>query len=214
VQRERLLHGTAAAVHAKGSVEVTVAEIVVAAGLSREVFYAHFHDKREALLAAQQLIFEQMMAACAGAFFTPNTPWRERVWQTGRAFTGFIVAQPDLARLGFVETYALGDAEAQPRTDEFLLAFTVFLREADRQRAAAGEVPEVFHEAIAGAVMEIAASHIRRGHAAELPGLLGVIVYTILTPFLGRDAADEFVRRKLQELGVSDAHADGDHVAA
>jgi AcrR family transcriptional regulator len=202
VQRERLLHGTAAAVRVKGSTEISVAEIVVAAGLSREVFYAHFHHRQDALLATQQLTFEQMMAACAGAFFTPGGSWPERVWQTGSAFTGFVVAQPDLSRIAFVENHALGRAGAR-RADEFLMAFTVFLREAQHQSESPGNASEVLCEAIAAAIMEIVASHIRRGRASELPGLLPVIAYTVLTPFLGREAADEFVQAKLRELGVS-----------
>jgi AcrR family transcriptional regulator len=213
VQRERLLHGAAAAVRDKGSTEVSVAEIVAAAGLSREVFYAHFHHKQDALLATQHLGFEQLMAACASAFFTPGNSWPERVWQAGSAFTGFVVAHPGASRIGFVEKHALGRAGAR-RADEFVMAFTVFLREAQHQSESPGNISEVLCEAIGAVIMEIVGAHIRRGRAGELPGLLPVIAYTVLTPFLGRQAADEFVVGKLRELGVSESFADGDYVAA
>ena len=52
-QRTRIIHGTSEVVVAKGYAAATVADIVAAAGISRDVFYEHFSNKHEAFLAAQ-----------------------------------------------------------------------------------------------------------------------------------------------------------------
>jgi AcrR family transcriptional regulator len=192
VQRERVLHATAEVVCAKGYAASTVADIAGAAGLSREMFYAHFKDKRDAFLQAQQLVFEQMIAASAGAFFTSDTTWPERIWEAIRTTTAWILDQPTLAHFDFIEAYALGPTDAK-RVDENVLAFNVFLEEGYRYRPQAAELPRMFAEAIAGSVLELAAFYIRHDRAAETPGLLPLLTYVILAPFTGAQKANELI---------------------
>lgn len=192
VQRERILHATAEVVCAKGYAASTVADIAAVAGLSREMFYASFRDKRDAFLQAQQLVFEQMIAASAGAFFTSEITWPERVWEAIRTTTAWILDQPTLAHFDFIEAYALGPSDAK-RVDENVLAFNVFLEEGYRYRPQAAELPRLFAGAIAGSVLELAAFYIRHGRAAETPGLLPLLIYVILAPFTGVREANELI---------------------
>jgi AcrR family transcriptional regulator len=198
VQRERILHATADVIHAKGYDDTTVADIVAKAGVSREVFYSHFHSRSDAFLATHKLVFEQMMATAAGAFIASSGTWPERVWDSWGAATGLVVGSPSLAHFAFVESYALGPSVAQ-RTDEAVLAFTVFLRDGHRYVRDDGAPSAAIPTAIAGAVMETTASYIRHDRAEELFALLGTMVYMILAPFLGADGAIEFVESKLRE---------------
>ncbi len=202
VQRERLLEATAKVVRQKGYANMTVGNVVSAARVGREVFYAHFHDKREAFMATYRQGFEHSLVAAAEAFFTSQGEWPERVWESGRAFTLFFLSVPDLAYLGFVESYALGPEEA-PRADDTLLGFTVFLEDGYRYRPEAADLPRVASEAIAGAVVETAVAYVRHDRVAELPGLLPVISYLVLAPFTGTAAANEFIERKLDEAAQS-----------
>ncbi len=55
---------------AKGYASTTVADIVAAAGVSRDVFYGHFADKQNAFLEAQQHPTEYILDTCAAAFFS------------------------------------------------------------------------------------------------------------------------------------------------
>jgi len=198
VQRERILHATADVIHAKGYDDTTVADIVAKAGVSREVFYAHFHSRSDAFLATHKLVFEQMMATAAGAFIASSGTWPERVWDSWGAATGLVVNSPSLAHFAFVESYALGPSIAR-RTDEAVLAFTVFLRDGHRYvRGRVGPSPAI-STAIAGAVMETTASYIRHDRAENLFVLLPMMVYMILAPFLGADDAIEFIEVKLRE---------------
>jgi AcrR family transcriptional regulator len=196
-QRERLLHATGRAAAAGGYAKATVADIVAAAGVSREVFYEHFHDKQEAFAETVKFVFEQLMAPSAGAFFSTDGPWPERIWQASAAFTGFIVGQPALVHAVFVEPYAVA-ADVQ-RPDDFLLGFTLFLEDGYRYRPDAAQVPRIAGEAIGGAVLESINSYLRSGRTAELPELVPGVAYMILAPFMGPDAAYEFVVRKARE---------------
>jgi AcrR family transcriptional regulator len=198
VQRERILHATAQVIRAKSYANITVADIVATAGVSREVFYSHFHSRREAFTDTHNLVFEQIMASTASAFLSSWSDWPEQVWESGRAFTEFFVAASSFAHFAFVESYALGPAGAL-RTDDAILAFTVFLEEGHRYRRQATRLPALIAEAIAAAVMETAAFYVRHGSAEELLGLLPLITYVILAPFTGTDAAREFVEGKLGE---------------
>lgn len=195
VQRERILHATADAVRAKGYAEITVADITAAAGISRESFYTYFPDKRAAFLATRNLVFEQAVAASAGAFFTASTTWPERVWDSALTFARFALTRPSFAHFGYVETYALG-RESTDATDEGLLAFTIFLADGYRWRAEAAQVPQPAAQAIACATMELSAFYVRHERGEELWGLLPLVVYTILAPFMGVDAANEFIDGK------------------
>jgi AcrR family transcriptional regulator len=196
-QRERLLHATGRVVAAGGYAKATVADIVAAAGVSREVFYKHFHDKQEAFAETIKFVFEQIMARSAGAFFSTDGPWPERIWQASAAFIGFIVDQPGLAHAVFVEPYAVAPDVQRP--DEFVVGFTLFLEDGYRYRPEAAHVPRVAGEAIGGAVLEAINSYLRSGRSAELPELVPGGAYMILAPFMGPDAAYEFVVRKARE---------------
>jgi AcrR family transcriptional regulator len=192
VQRERILHATAQVVCAKGYPASTVADIAGAAGISREVFYGLFKDKRDAFLQAQQLVFEQMIAASAGAFFTSETTWPERIWEALRTTTAWILDQPTLAHFDFIEAYALGPSDAK-RVDQNVLAFNVFLEEGYRHRPQAAELSRLFAEAIAGSILELAAFYIRHDRVSETPALLPLLAYVILAPFTGVKEANQLI---------------------
>src|SRR5580704_9118594 len=66
-QRERLLRATVAAIADKGYPDVTVADIVRRAKVSRAAFYLHFRSREDSFLAATrrggQLLFAHVMEA-------------------------------------------------------------------------------------------------------------------------------------------------------
>jgi AcrR family transcriptional regulator len=202
VQRERILHATADVIRAKGYEDTTVADVVAQAGVSREVFYSYFHSRSDAFGATHKLVFEQMMATAAGAFIASSGVWPERVWDSWGAATALVVNSPSLAHFAFVESYALGPSISR-RTDEAVLAFTVFLRDGHHYVRGSAAPSATITTAIAGAVMESTASYIRRDRAEELFTLLPMLVYMILAPFLGGDDAIGFIEGKLRESAAA-----------
>ncbi len=212
VQRERIAYATAEVIKNRDATSVAVAEIVAAAGVSREVFYAHFRDKEQAFLATHQLIFEQLMAATTSAFFTPDTTWPERVWEAGLAFTELLAARPSFAHFGFVSAYGIGEIGVR-RVDETILAFGLFLEEGYRYRPEAAELPRLVSDVIAVAIMELCALYVRADRTEELPRLVPAVTYTALAPFMGSRAAGEFVDARLnacRPLNVEASSEDGE----
>jgi AcrR family transcriptional regulator len=196
-QRDRIIHATAQTVHAKGYEKMTVADIIAAAGLSREIFYAHFHNKRQAFAAVAAHGYEQAIGNCARAFFVSESAWPDRVWDATEAMATFLASNPSLAYASLVEGYVLGPDVL--RTDEMMLSYTVFLEDGYSYRPEAARTPRLVGEAIGGATHETVDRVVRHGCAKELPTLLPLITYMMLAPFTGTTVANEVVDRKLAE---------------
>ena len=195
VQRERIAYATAEAIRQKGYANITVADIVATAGLSRDAFYTHFRDKQGAFEEAIQLTFERLLATLAGAFFGSSGSWPEQVWEAGLAFGRFIEGDPALANFLFVGTYAppmyIG------RVHDFVLAFTVFIEHGNRFEPQTEEVPRIVSEAIVCSVLEAVTFHVRHDRVRELWGLIPLITYMVFAPFMGTADAAGFVETKI-----------------
>ncbi len=109
-QRERLLRAVIAAVARHGIHDVTVADIVRGARVSKGAFYEHFTGKEDCFLAATraggQMMADRVVAA------TKRLPARasaERVLRTGiAAFLGFLAAEPAFTRAFYIDMPAAG----------------------------------------------------------------------------------------------------------
>ena len=193
LHRERIAYGTAVAIHAKGYAEVTVTDIVASSGVSRDVFYAEFHDKHEAFNEAAKLVFEQLLATMASAYYGTTASWPERVWSAGEAFARFLEDHPVLAHFLFV-----GTSSPHPQVDrvnEYVLAFKVFIDDGFAY-AQTTDLPDVTSELLVCVVLAIVSYQIRQARVRELRGLIPAIVYTVICPFLGRKEADAFVAKR------------------
>ncbi len=195
VQRERIAYATAEAIRAKGYSDVTVADIVASAGVSRDAFYAQFHDKDEAFDGAAQLVFEHLLATMAGAFFGGPREWADQVWDAGWAFDRFLESEPSLANFLFIATYA--PPARVGRVLDFVLAFSLFVEGGNRSRPEDAQLPRTITEAIVCSVLEAVNYEIRNERVDALRGLIPAITYAVFAPFIGGDAADAFVRSKL-----------------
>jgi AcrR family transcriptional regulator len=195
VQRERIAYGTAAAIQEKGYANITVGDIVTGAGVSRDVFYAHFHDKHEAFGETVKLLFEQLLATMASAFFSSPGDWPDRVWEAGDAFARFVEDSPVLAHFLVVGTYAPPDYI--DRVNDFVLAFTLFVDDGYRFRPEAADLAPLVSKVLVCAVLEAVTFHVRHDRIEDLRGLIPIIVYMVLAPFMGTEDADRFVQAKI-----------------
>ena len=187
--RERIAYGTAHAIHEHGYIATTVSDIVASSGVSRDVFYAEFHDKHEAFNEAAKLDFEQLLATMASAYYGSSAPWPERVWAAGEAFARFLEDRPVLAHLQFVGTSA-----PHPQVDlvnESVLAFKVFIDDGYQNGTQAPE--PIASEALVCAVLSIVTYQIRVDRIWEVRGLIPPIVYTVIAPFLGLREAEKLI---------------------
>ena len=84
------------------------------AGTSHRVFYGHFANKEEALLAALDSGSAQMLAAVLPAFRRARS-WQESVRAAYEAMFAFGIEEPEYTQLGAVEMYTVGKRALQTR---------------------------------------------------------------------------------------------------
>jgi AcrR family transcriptional regulator len=187
-QRTRLIYATAEVMMAKGYADTTVADIVAAAGVARDVFYEHFADRQQAFLEAQQHPTQYILDACSAAYFAVED-WPQRVWDCLTVLLELIVANRALSHLRLVGCYAAGPAAIR-RAEEITRSFTVFLEEGYSYRPEAHELPRLCSATTAGAIFEVIQRHVADGDPDGLLRSLPQIVYIAIAPFTGpRDAA-------------------------
>ncbi len=193
--RTRVLHAVATLMRSKGYEHTTVGDIVAEANIARGVFYAQFRGKEESFLAAKAATLQESIGASAAAFSLGAT-WEDRVWEGLNAMFTYTAENPDRAYLELIETHAAGPAAIQ-RMFESQLAFTIFLADGYRQRPSAGRLPELCSEAIAGSIFALMRRQVIRAGANRMGEVLPLGAYVVLAPFIGAEAAFEYVRERV-----------------
>jgi len=182
-QRAHVIQGTAEVMLRIGYANATVADIVAAAGVARDVFYEHAANKHDAFMQAQQHGTQDMLDACARAYFAVDG-WPRRAWEMLAVLLELIAANPALAHVRLVECYAAGTAAVR-RAEEIATSFTIFLEEGYRHRPEAQALPHLCSVAIAGAIFEIIQRYVAQGRCDELPRQLPLLTYVAIAPFTG-----------------------------
>jgi AcrR family transcriptional regulator len=180
-QRERLLAAVPGVVAERGYEAMSVADIVKAAAVSRNAFYKNFSDKQECFATAHdaghERLFEALVQPCEEGATTER-----RVERSLAAGLDALAAEPDVARLLFVEAPSAGE-EIALRYHEWLGRYGTLLR------SAAPEVPPESMPApevegvIVGGIASRVASEVLNGRAAELPKLTAPLVEYVLAFF-------------------------------
>jgi AcrR family transcriptional regulator len=193
-RRQRILAAVARLSRERGYRAMTVAEIVAAAGVSREAFYEQFHSKEDAFLAALNMALQGGMSGAAGKFFGGPT-WPDRVWSGLRAMLRYMASNPDFVWLGIVDAYSAGHA-AVARAFDNRMTYTLFLEDGYRQRPQAERLPRLCSEAIGGAIFELIRRQAVHGRTAQMLELLPQAAFVAMAPFTGAAEALELVRTK------------------
>ncbi len=193
--RQRIMFATAQVVQERGYTAATVSEITRLAGVDGRALYRLFADKQEAFSAIHELGFQYLMAATAGAFFAGKS-WPERIWEAFRAAAQSVDDTPTFAHVAFVEAYALG-ARGIQRVEDSHIAFTIFLQEGYRYQHEGAPPSRPALEAIITTIFEIVYLQARASRKPKAAGLLAHFVYLCLAPFIGGEAANEFIDSQL-----------------
>lgn len=113
-QRARMLRAAADAMAERGYAATTVADVIKRAGVSRETFYQQFTNKQACFVAALEAAIGQL--AAAGEPITTGTPL-ERFDRFLGTYLASLAAEPALARLFLIETYAAGPEAMRRRLE-------------------------------------------------------------------------------------------------
>ncbi|HEY1457410.1 MAG TPA: TetR/AcrR family transcriptional regulator [Solirubrobacteraceae bacterium] len=187
-QRERILRAMAQAAAEHGYANVSVAEVLKRAGVSRETFYEQFSNKEACFLAVYDEAVAVIMKELREAL--PPPPWASHdgpLERLGRFFESYLDAlesEPALARAALIESYAAGPvsilrrAEGQARGAEAIAAMVGAKDE--RQRFAC--------TALVAMIVGLATQRIASGQGEQLQDLHAPLM--------------DFARSSLRAVGI------------
>lgn len=180
-QRERLIAAMVAAVAERGYADVTVADVVAAARVSRTSFYAQFTDKEDCFFAAtakgRRLMFAQISGSVGEQ---PHGADDLALLRAGlRAYLAFLCAEPAFAAVFYLELPSVGRRGADRLADarrKLAARTAVWHARARGQHPDWPQVPTEVYRALTGATEELVREQVRAGATSHLPMLENVIV--------------------------------------
>jgi AcrR family transcriptional regulator len=187
-QRERLIAGLAQAVSEHGYNAVTITHITKAARVSRRVFYQHFEGKEECFLAAFDIVLAHIHELIEEA--VAEVPdWPHGVVVGLRAFLEFLDDEPELARLGMVDSITAGPAIAE-RFRDAIDGFVPWLKMGRSERSSSQRpLPDSAEESLLGALASMISRSIAFGAPQRLTDLLPDLAEFLLMPYVGPEEA-------------------------
>ena len=198
VQRERLLAAMLRAAAELGYREANVQDVIERAGVSRPTFYEHFANKEACFLAAFDITARRLRERVASAAAKGGDNWRDRLRFGLETLLHFTASEPDAARTLIVEARA-ASVEAVMRRDDLLDHFAGCI---DAQvREAFPEAPShspVTAAGIVGGVEALLYSRLNKNEVKDLDSLLPSMMYFLVLPYAGHEAASEELALALQ----------------
>ena len=190
-QRERLLRAVIAAVAETSFGEVTVAQIVRGARVSKAAFYAHFTGKEDCFLAATRMGGQLMMdrVVAAARRLPADASAEEALRASIAAFLEFLAGEPAFARAFYVDMPAAGPravGRIEAAQHRFAGLNSAWHDRARRDHPDWPIVPYQAYYALAGATTELVRAEVRRGKIRAMPGLEDTLVALHLAVLAGR----------------------------
>ncbi len=191
-RRQDILAGMIRVVGAKGYKETAVADVIEEAETSRTTFYKYFEDKHDCFLAAYEMLVEQVfgevVAKCDG-----EASWMSRMTTGLTTIVDRFADEPELARTAVVEVAAAG-ADARKLHTDAIARFTEYL-DGGRALAEGKALPENISLMSAGAVSGLIFDELLAGRAERLPDRLPDLLFAMLVPYVGPQAATAEMRK-------------------
>lgn len=196
--RQRLTEAVVVETVDSGYAGLTIERIVRRAGATPDLFYSQFSDKKAAVAAAYESIFERYLSRLLQACKVQSS-WPLKV-KVGIGVTlDMVAASPTEAQFLAVEAMAI---------DEHLRRRAPALRDRLARLLAAGrsetprgaELPGVIESALVGGIAGVIVAQLQHGEAKRLPALAPDLVELTLTPYLGRAEAAEVAGRQRPQI--------------
>jgi AcrR family transcriptional regulator len=181
---ERIARAVAAVLAEKGYLQMSTDDIAARAAISLSTFYAHFADKRDAVLAALEMSGAQVMALAVPAARRAGD-WQEGVRALFEAICAYFTAEPDMAQLALVGVHGAGP-RALARRDRVIESLTEMLAPAFDENP---EAPPIAAEAAAAAVYALLGEQLRREGPRRLAAAVPLATYVTLVGFVGPERA-------------------------
>lgn len=200
-QRDRLLDAMAQSCAEKRYAEVSVADIVATARVSRSTFYEIFPDKESCFLAAYDAILGRFVTEVIKACQAPELTWPEQIELGIEASLDFLAAEPAFARMCIVDMFSAGPS-ALERYLSAVRLIAAFVDGGRTQMPDREDVPEsVGTMAVSGAAVVIRAEIVAE-RTQDLPRVGPDILYSLLVPYMDREEALDRSERYAEHLAT------------
>ncbi|MGB0121684.1 MAG: TetR/AcrR family transcriptional regulator [Solirubrobacterales bacterium] len=198
-QRDRLLDSMAQACAEKRYAEVSVADIVSRARVSRSTFYEIFPDKEACFLAAYDAILGRFVTEVIKACQAPDLSWPEMIERGIATSLGFLAAEPAFARMCIVDMFSAGPSALE----RYLSAVRLIAAFVDGGRQAMPgreDVPQSVSSMVVGGAAVVIRAEIVDERTEYLPEVGPDLLYSILVPYVDQAEALERSERYAQTL--------------
>ncbi|MEU5881089.1 helix-turn-helix domain-containing protein [Spirillospora sp. NPDC047279] len=165
-QRGRLLVAMVEVAAEKGYGATSVADVLKRSRVSRLTFYEHFANKEACFIAAYDLVTEILATRIDGALSSGGTAM-ERVDRVVGAYLAALAAEPEVARVFLIESYAAG-VEVLGRRLSMQAALIDGLAETF---GATAPEERLASETAIGALISLVTTRVLAGETAGLPAL-------------------------------------------
>lgn len=186
--RRRVLDALVQTVALRGYDRTTIDHVLHVAEVPEPVFDEHFEDKQDCLLVALDELIGRIGCTISKRI-DGVTSWSERVRVGLQTLLAALACDPDGARVAFVECLSAGEPAIE-RVRSAVACFVPVLEEGrSAQAISAEQLPPQTSEAIVGGIAGILHRRVLEDRTAELPALLGDLLYFAVMPYLGHDGA-------------------------
>jgi AcrR family transcriptional regulator len=195
-QRTRILAAMRKLVATHGYGDVSVASVVQHAGVSRKTFYELYASKEECFVAIYEREMERVLTPTLQAF-EGTEPWGDRLRTAIGVLLGTLAADPEAARICFVEVLAAGPLALERRAKAYEALYPLVAPPTDESRdpsdSATARVapPRAIVAGSVGYLTETLHREIGAGRTGELPTLRAQLVQTLALPFADQAVAEE-----------------------
>jgi AcrR family transcriptional regulator len=187
--RGRALDAFVRTVAREGYDRATIEEVLELAKVPEPVFYEHFEDRQDCMLAA---LDEQIrwIENTISERVEGSTGWSERVRLGLQALLEALARDPEGARLMLVECLGAGEP-ALARLRSAVASYVPTLEQGrdDPEAAGTDHLPPQISEALVGGIASILHRLALERNTDALPGLLPDLLYFALMPYLGHERA-------------------------
>ncbi|MDX6698573.1 MAG: hypothetical protein QOE65_1970 [Solirubrobacteraceae bacterium] len=173
-QRERLLRAMAETMAERGYARTSVADVLRAAGVSRETFYEQFASKEDCFMAAYDAAAGLLLAGVPGPRAAGPAGRLEAFARGLGAYLDALAAEPEFARLFLVEVYAVGPeaiARRMRAQERFVDALSRTLDPRGAERFAV--------EALVAAIAQMVTARLAAGDLEGLRALRGPLTQLV-----------------------------------
>jgi AcrR family transcriptional regulator len=193
LERERLLDAVLEEMVDKGPDRVEIEVVLQRAGLSSEQWLAEFVDKDACLFAAYAQLTEQLARKTAESWELGGD-WPQQVRCGLGTLLEELARAPAVAQL-LIRSFPAISPPARVRYQAFVESFAPQLRAGRGLAKEGAELPREVEMLAVGAAEAIVFEEIEAGRAERLSSLLPEILFSVLVPFIGPEAASAEMQR-------------------